>query len=189
MTTAETSGIKAMPALEPGDRAPVFVLRDQSGAETAPLEDRFSGKPAVLIFRTGLADSQTQKELTAFQARQDEFAAEQASLFVVTRDSVSENEKAAATNGLGLTLLSDENGDVARSFGIHHGEVVTLVLDPNYRIAAWLGPEERFNHLEAALAAITALQRDRTSDILVQHPPGNDTLVSHQTGHVYWVSV
>ncbi len=169
---AEKAGQVAGRALEPGDRAPLFILPDHDGAKAAPLEDHHSGKPAVLIFRTGLAEPLGLDELSAFQARLGEFAALDANLFAITADAVEANATIASDRGLGFKLLADPELKAARAFGLApQGSAVTIVLDPNYRIAAWLGAADRASHVEAALAAVTDLQRARPTDTLTAHPP------------------
>ena len=165
-------GEAAERALEPGDRAPFFILPDQTGTGAAPLEDHHSGKPAVLIFRQGLAEPLGLDEFSAFQDRLSEFAALDANLFAITADAVEANATIASERGLGFKLLADPELKAARAFGLPpQATADTIVLDPNYRIAAMLGAADRASHVEAALAAVTELHRARPNDTLTVHPP------------------
>lgn len=167
--------------LEPGDRAPPFALPDQSGASATPLADDVAGKPVLLIFHGGAPDAAFAARLAAYRDRQPDFAAHEATLFAITRESTAASARLRAAGALPFPLLADEAGAVFQAYGLTakgaQETSVTLVLDPNRHVLAVLTPatpdEEGAPEAEAA-AALRALARaagSRPPGRLGAHPP------------------
>ncbi len=161
--------------LESGDRAPPFVLLDQSGARATPLDDEIAGKPVLLVFRTGDAGAAYSEELAGFRERHDEFAALEATVFAITRDSVAANSRLHDAQDLPFKVLSDGPGEVFKVYGLasgaESGAAITIVLDPNLHVIEVLTPGLQGGHVAAALRGLNRVAGERPPGRLGAHPP------------------
>lgn len=120
--------------LEPGTKAPDFMLPDQSGARIRL--SAYHGKPVVLFFYPKDGTPGCTKEACAFR---DDYAAFRdlgAAVLGISRDSPDSHAAFRNEHGLPYPLLTDEGGRVAAGFGVPRflGLVpgrATFVLDEN----------------------------------------------------------
>jgi len=103
-------------ALAPGDAAPEFALPRAGGGE-AKLTD-YAGKQVVLYFYPKDDTSGCTKEAIGFTEQLGAFEEAGAVVLGVSKDSVKKHDKFVEKHGLGVTLLSDENGDVCERYGV-----------------------------------------------------------------------
>jgi len=96
--------------------APQFTL-PRDGGGTLSLSD-FSGKMVVLYFYPKDNTSGCTKEAQGFTEHAAEFAAAGAVVLGVSKDSIAKHEKFRDKYGLGVALLSDEQGHVCEDYGI-----------------------------------------------------------------------
>ena len=96
--------------------APQFTL-PRDGGGTLSLSD-FSGKMVVLYFYPKDDTSGCTKEAQGFTEHAAEFAAAGAVVLGVSKDSIAKHEKFRDKYGLGVALLSDEQGHVCEDYGI-----------------------------------------------------------------------
>jgi len=96
--------------------APQFTLPRDGGC-TLSLSD-FSGKMVVLYFYPKYDTSGCTKEAQGFTEHAAEFAAAGAVVLGVSKDSIAKHDKFRDKYGLGVTLLSDEQGHVCEDYGI-----------------------------------------------------------------------
>jgi len=96
--------------------APQFTL-PRDGGGTLSLSD-FSGKMVVLYFYPKDDTSGCTKEAQGFTEHAAEFAAAGAVVLGVSKDSIAKHDKFRDKYGLGVALLSDEQGHVCEDYGI-----------------------------------------------------------------------
>ncbi|MEO0388632.1 MAG: peroxiredoxin, partial [Pseudomonadota bacterium] len=101
---------------EIGHTAPAFSL-PRDGGDVVSLQD-FAGSPLVVFFYPKDDTSGCTKEAVAFTTLLDDFAALGAKVIGVSKDSVKKHEKFVAKHGLGMPLLSDEDGDMCERYGV-----------------------------------------------------------------------
>lgn len=102
-----------------GDILPEFVLPDTAGRIVAS-EALLANGPLVLVFVRGTWCPYCSLALQALDAARPPIEALGGSLVVVSPLRADELARAAADRGLGLTLLSDVDGDYARLCGVHY---------------------------------------------------------------------
>ena len=95
--------------------APGFTL-PASGGGSVSLADCRGGK-VVLYFYPKDDTSGCTREALDFTALAAEFAEAGARVLGVSRDPVARHDRFIAKHGLGVTLLSDEEGEVCRRYG------------------------------------------------------------------------
>jgi peroxiredoxin len=104
-------------ALQAGNRAPSFRLRDQRGVEVAS-ETLLRHGPLLLTFYSGVWCPVCNRDLRAFESLRPSVEALSASVVSVSLQMVAENAKAHAHLKLGFPILSDRGGRIARLFGV-----------------------------------------------------------------------
>ncbi len=109
MSDATTEGPK------PGEPAPTFVLPSPDGE--VGLSD-FDGQSVVLYFYPRDDTPGCTTEAKDFTALAAEFDAAGAKVLGVSRDTVDAHAKFAAKHALGVTLLSDAQGQVCEAYGV-----------------------------------------------------------------------
>ena len=102
--------------LEKGMKAPQFTLADKSG-KSVSLSD-FAGKTVVLYFYPKDNTPGCTRQACAFKAKNDEFEAKNAVIIGVSKDSSASHARFAEKYGLPFILLSDENLDVIKAYGV-----------------------------------------------------------------------
>ena len=98
-----------------GDNAPDIAL-PRDGGDIVKLSD-FAGKKVVLYFYPKDDTPGCTKEAIGFTESLDAFAALDAVILGVSKDSVKKHDKFAAKHDLKIALLSDEEGDVCERYG------------------------------------------------------------------------
>jgi peroxiredoxin Q/BCP len=125
--------------VEPGDRAPVFTLRDQSGEEVS-LED-FSDRTVVLFFYPKADTPGCTVQACGIRDHHREYDIRDAVVLGVSPDPVADLTAFDDKFDLGFTLLSDKNHSVAEAYGVwveksndgrrwRGNERTTFVIDP-----------------------------------------------------------
>lgn len=102
--------------LEKGMKAPAFTLPDSDG-KSVSLSD-FVGKTVVLYFYPKDNTPGCTRQACAFKAKNDEFKAKNAVIIGVSKDSSASHARFAEKYGLPFVLLSDENLDVIKAYGV-----------------------------------------------------------------------
>ncbi|PWE30450.1 peroxiredoxin [Maritimibacter sp. 55A14] len=149
-----------------GDTAPDFTL-PRDGGETVTLS-ALRPAPVVLYFYPRDDTPGCTTEALDFTARAGDFAQAGARIIGVSKDSVAKHEKFAAKHGLGVTLLSDAEGDVCERYGVwvekkmygkaHMGiERATFLIDSASRIARVWRKVRVKGHADEVLDAVRAL--------------------------------
>jgi peroxiredoxin Q/BCP len=99
-----------------GQPAPSFCLPDQTG-ETVCLKD-FHGKWLVLYFYPRDNTSGCTREAKDFSSLKDGFAAENAVILGVSKDSMKSHQNFIQKQELTIKLLSDEDTSVHQQYGV-----------------------------------------------------------------------
>lgn len=102
--------------LEKGMKAPAFTLPDKDGKPVS-LAD-FAGRTVVLYFYPKDNTPGCTRQACAFKAKNDEFAAKNAVIIGVSKDSSASHARFAEKYGLPFILLSDEKLDVIKAYGV-----------------------------------------------------------------------
>ena len=155
-----------MTTLTPGDAAPDFTLPRDGGGEVS-LSD-LKGQAVVLYFYPRDDTSGCTKEAIAFTGLLPEFEAAGAVVLGVSKDSVAKHDKFRDKHGLGVILLSDEDGDVCERYGVWkeknmYGKTYmgiersTFLIDRDGRIARVWPKVKVPGHAEEVLEAVRAL--------------------------------
>lgn len=155
-----------MTAPAAGDTAPHFDL-PRDGGGTVRLDD-FSGKPVVLFFYPRDDTSGCTKEAVGFTEAQAQFEEAGAVVLGVSKDSVASHDKFRDKHGLGMALLSDEDGDVCERYGVWkeksmYGKTFmgiersTFLIDGSGKIAEVWRKVKVPGHVEAVLDAVHKL--------------------------------
>lgn len=103
--------------LKPGDHVPEFTLPDQDGNPRS-LSELLAGGPVVLFFYPAAMTAGCTKESCHFRDLGGEFAALGAQRVGISLDSVARQAAFAGKHGFDYPLLSDEQGTVAKLFGV-----------------------------------------------------------------------
>lgn len=104
-----------MPLL-PGDVAPDFTLLDHEG-RSFRLEDALREQVVVLFFYAKDETFGCTREACHFRDHHAEFQAAGARVIGISTDSAASHQRFIHNQGLTYTLLSDPDGEVARSYG------------------------------------------------------------------------
>jgi len=156
--TMSTTMSKATSRLRPGSAAPSFRAPTSNG-QTLDSE-AFHGKLAVVLFflaQPGTPDDDVM--LDEFDEHLVEFGHQRVQLLGVAPCSAREVRARAEAQQLAVTLLADESGEIARSFGIADatpGERAatappTVVIDRQGIVAAWVPRTEVTGHVADVL--------------------------------------
>jgi thioredoxin-dependent peroxiredoxin len=105
-----------MPLIDPGQKAPAFSLKDQTG-KTHRLSD-YTGKPVVLYFYPKDDTSGCTKEACDFQEHLTRFKSSKATVFGVSILDEASKAKFAGKYGLAFPLLADADHEVAEKYGV-----------------------------------------------------------------------
>ncbi|ASU79469.1 peroxiredoxin [Actinopolyspora erythraea] len=106
--------------MQSGDLVPDFELADQYGAHRS-LSELLTGGIVVLFFYPAAMTRGCTAQSCHFRDLAAEFAVLGAQPVGISPDPVDKQARFASTNSLGFPLLSDEDGAVARRFGVRRG--------------------------------------------------------------------
>ena len=155
-----------MSAPETGQEAPAFTL-PRDGGGTVSLED-LRGRNVVLYFYPKDDTPGCTLEAQSFTAEVEAFAAADAVVLGISKDSVKKHDKFRDKYGLRIALLSDEQSDVCERYGVwveksmygkkYFGiERATCLIDKHGRIARVWRNVKVDGHAAEVLAAVRAL--------------------------------
>lgn len=102
--------------LEPGQPAPDFALPRDGGGEVSL--SGLKGRKVVLYFYPKDDTSGCTAEAIAFTAEAAAFEAAGVVVLGVSKDPVASHDKFRDKHKLGITLLSDAEGDVSERYGV-----------------------------------------------------------------------
>jgi thioredoxin-dependent peroxiredoxin len=148
-----------MKTLDEGSTAPDFELPDQDG-NLVRLSDRLEDGPVVLFFYPAAMTGGCTKEACHFRDLASEFATAGAQRLGISVDPVAKQKQFADKHAFDYPLLSDEAGEVARSFGVKRRMVspvkrATFVIDRDRTIRKVITSELSMDvHADEALAAL-----------------------------------
>jgi peroxiredoxin len=108
---------QAQRALQAGDRAPVFSLRDQNDQLVSSGELLARG-PLIVSFYRGVWCPYCNLELQALQEALPRFQELGASLVAISPQNPVNSRKSVRQNNVGFPILSDARNDVAAAFGL-----------------------------------------------------------------------
>src|SRR5262245_326290 len=149
-----------------GDKAPDFTLPSQSG-ESVRLHDRLGERVVVLYFYPRDDTRGCTAEACAFRDSHEVFAEAGAEVIGVSSDSVDRHARFAGRHQLPFTLLSDEGGEVRKTYGVPAvlGLVpgrVTSVIDREGTVRhAFNSMTNIGGHVGEALDVVRRLQAER----------------------------
>ncbi len=109
------SGSRGTASVEVGDRAPEFMLQDQSGRVRQLAEYR--GHAVVLYFYPRDATPGCTREACAFRDAWERLSATGAVVLGVSTDDVASHRRFQEEHQLPFDLLSDAGGQVAQQYG------------------------------------------------------------------------
>src|SRR5271170_1641204 len=156
----------APPALSVGDIAPACRLPDLTGTVVDLRGDAVAGNPTVILFCPRFTSS-VAEALAGYRVCLRAMANAGAQVFGVIREKTG----LAEADSISFPVLCDGAGQVFRAFGIDVGDdPTTVVLRPNYHIAAIIKSADKLQAAEA-LAAVERLAAERRPVLMGPHPP------------------
>jgi thioredoxin-dependent peroxiredoxin len=151
-----------------GDKAPDFTLPSQAG-EQVRLSDRLGERIVVLYFYPKDETVGCTKEACAFRDSYEVFAEAGAEVIGVSSDSVDKHAAFAGHHELPFTLLSDQGGQVRKSYavpatlGLLPGRV-TYVIDRAGTVRHVFSSQTNIGrHVNDALDVVKKLSAERTA--------------------------
>ncbi|MCQ9184406.1 peroxiredoxin [Streptomyces sp. IBSBF 2953] len=148
--------------MEVGDLVEDFALPDETGA-VRTLTSLLAEGPVVLFFYPAALTPGCTAEACHFRDLAAEFAAVGARPVGVSGDSVERQQEFTGRHGLGMPLLSDEDGSVRERFGVKRGfslaptKRVTYVIGRDRTVLEVVRSELRMNtHADRALDVLRA---------------------------------
>jgi len=151
-----------MKTIAEGTPAPDFELPDQDGRPVR-LSTVLREGPVVLFFYPVAMTGGCTAEACHFRDLSTEFKEAGAQRLGISTDPVAKQKEFAEVNGFDYPLLSDESGDVARSFGVKRRYITpvkraTFVIDTGRTIRSVIASEMNMGvHADRALEALQAL--------------------------------
>lgn len=157
---------KAPGELVEGAKAPAFDLPTDGGGR-ARLKD-FAGKSTVLYFYPKDDTAGCTREALDFTAAAKKFAAANAAIIGVSKDSAEKHDKFKAKHKLKVTLASDEEGETVAAYGVWGEKTLygrkymgidrsTFLIDGKGVIRKIWRKVKVPGHVEEVLAAVKAL--------------------------------
>lgn len=154
--------------IQVGDKAPDFTLPSQAG-EQVRLSDRLGERIVVLYFYPKDETVGCTKEACAFRDSYEVFAEAGAEVIGVSSDSVDKHAAFAGHHELPFTLLSDQSGQVRKSYavpatlGLLPGRV-TYVIDRAGTVRHVFSSQTNIGrHVNDALDVVKKLSAERTA--------------------------
>ncbi|CAN5558511.1 peroxiredoxin [soil metagenome] len=151
-----------MKTIAEGTQAPDFDLPDENG-HPVKLSERLEDGPVVLFFYPIALSGGCTTEACSFRDLAAEFEKAGAQRLGISTDTVAKQKEFSDVNKFDYPLLSDESGDVARSFGVKRKYITpvkraTFVIDKDRTIRKVITSEMNMTvHADQALAALQAL--------------------------------
>ncbi len=151
-----------MKTITAGVQAPDFELPDENGA-LVRLSERLADGPVVLFFYPGAMTGGCTTEACHFRDLATAFKEAGAQRLGISVDPVSKQKQFSDVHGFDYPLLSDESGEVAKSFGVRRKYITpvkraTFVIDTDQTIRSVITSERKMEvHADEALAAVAAL--------------------------------
>jgi peroxiredoxin Q/BCP len=151
-----------MKTIAEGAQAPDFELPDQDGRPVR-LSTALQDGPVVLFFYPIALSGGCTTEACHFRDLATEFKEAGAQRLGISTDPVAKQMEFAEVNAFDYPLLSDESGDVARSFGVKRRYITpvkraTFVIDTDRTIRSVVASEMNMGvHADRALEALKAL--------------------------------
>jgi peroxiredoxin Q/BCP len=151
-----------MRTIAEGAQAPDFELPDQDGRPVR-LSTALQDGPVVLFFYPIALSGGCTTEACHFRDLATEFKEAGAQRLGISTDPVAKQKEFAEVNAFDYPLLSDESGDVARSFGVKRKYITpvkraTFVIGTDRTIRAVIASEMNMGvHADRALEALKAL--------------------------------
>lgn len=149
--------------MERGDQVGDFELPDERGV-TRRLSEFLAHGPVVVFFYPAAMTKGCTVESCHFRDLQAEFAELGVQSIGISADSVAKQREFGDRYSLGLPLLSDSKGEVARQFGVKRrfGPLPvkrwTFVIDTEGRVLEVIKSETRMNlHADRALEVLREL--------------------------------
>ncbi len=143
-----------------GDLAPDFTLPDQNG-NLQTLSTLLENGPVVLFFYPAAMTTGCTKEACHFRDIASEFNALGAQRIGISMDPVSKQASFAKAHSLDYPLLSDEDGAVAKAYGVKRTfeflkvKRSTFVINQDRTLREVITSEMNMNvHADRALAAL-----------------------------------
>ena len=154
--------------LKVGDKAPDFCLPNQDSEEIC-LRD-FAGSWVVLYFYPKDNTPGCTTEALDFTALKSEFEKEGATILGVSPDSIKRHQNFITKKELQITLLSDEDKEVAQKYGVWQLKKMygreymgivrsTFLIDPNGNIAEIWTKVKVKGHAQEVLEKLKELKK------------------------------
>lgn len=145
-----------------GDLAPDFRLPDETGT-LRKLSDFLSNGRVVLFFYPAAMTMGCTAECRHFRDLAADFRAAGAQRVGISRDAVAKQRRFSDLNAFDFPLLADEDGEVARAFGVRRNlgiaptKRTTFVIDRDRRVLRVIRSELNMRaHADRALEALRA---------------------------------
>ena len=126
-------------ALEPGERVPDVVAKNQHGERVRP----DFATPTVLYFYPKDDTPGCATEARQFEDEAERYETYGVSVYGVSTDGVESHREFAANEGLSFDLLADPDGNVADAFGVElmdgHAQRTTFVIAHNRVVGLYEG--------------------------------------------------
>jgi len=125
--------------IEPGTRAPEFILPDQDGNEVSL--SGLAGQTSVLVFYPLDFSPVCTDQLNVYQEVLPELEGQGAKLYGISVDSAFAHKAFQAQLGLSIPLLADFNpkGEVAQAYGVYidgrgHSQRALVMIGPDLQV-------------------------------------------------------
>jgi peroxiredoxin Q/BCP len=160
-------GMRRVGPMQPGDRAPDFELPDETG-QPRRLSEMLRGGPVVLFFYPRAMTSGCTAEACHFRDLRTEFEKVGATRIGISVDPVDKQKQFSDKHDFDFPLLSDEDGSVARAFGVTPGLLsfirpvkrTTFVIGTDGLILDMINSETHMHHhADRALRTLSSAQQ------------------------------
>jgi thioredoxin-dependent peroxiredoxin len=148
--------------VQKNDVAYDFTLRDQDGNDRT-LSAMVKDGPVVLFFYPAAMTAGCTKESCHFRDLNAEFTALGAQPVGISMDSVDRQSQFSKQNGFGFPLLADDDGEVARRYGVKRAmgflkvKRATFIIGEDMVVCDVIHSEVNMNsHADRALDALRA---------------------------------
>jgi thioredoxin-dependent peroxiredoxin len=146
--------------MQRGDLAPDFTLKDQDGNERTLSKMLLNGRVVLFFYPAAMTKGCT-KESCHFRDLGSEFAALGTQRLGISMDSVDKQAEFTKKNDLDYPLLADEDGAVAKLYGVKRSmdllrvKRTTFVIGQDRRITEIINSEVSMNaHADKSLDAL-----------------------------------